>query len=82
MADTFLCILFFFTCTLQIYYESTVWHTLEEVYMFTPQKLLCDVGSVLALLLGASLLNIIELLELALCKVAIAVQKRFTRLSA
>ena len=51
---------------MQIYYETTVFEKVEEVQTIGYGKLLSEVGSMLALLLGFSVLNLFEVFEIVL----------------
>ena len=44
----------------QIFYETALWVTVNEVFVYSPVKLLCDAGNILCLLLGASVLSFVE----------------------
>ena len=54
---------------LQVYYDKTLWLTVREVFVYSWIKLLCDVGNLLCLLLGASVLNLFELVECVLLQI-------------
>lgn len=48
---------------MQIFYDTPLWVTVREVFVYSWVKLLCDAGNILCLLLGASVLSLFELAE-------------------
>ncbi|KAI9558848.1 hypothetical protein GHT06_015637 [Daphnia sinensis] len=47
----------------KIFYDTALWVTVNEVFLYTWVKLLCDAGNILCLLLGASVLTFFEIAE-------------------
>ena len=52
----------------QLFYDTTIWSTVREVFAYSWIELLCDAGNSLCLLLGASVLCLLEIIEQALYK--------------
>ncbi|KZS17517.1 Beat-iib-like protein [Daphnia magna] len=48
---------------IKIFYDTALWVTVNEVFLYTWVKLLCDAGNILCLLLGASVLTFFEIAE-------------------
>ncbi|XP_057368341.1 acid-sensing ion channel 2-like [Daphnia carinata] len=48
---------------IKIFYDTSLWVTVNEVFLYTWVKLLCDAGNILCLLLGASVLTFFEIAE-------------------
>ena len=44
----------------KVFYDTALWVTVNEVFVYSPIKLLCDAGNILCLLLGASVLTFVE----------------------
>jgi len=48
---------------MKVYYNVPLWRTVREVPLYNTQKFLCDVGSMLCLMLGASVLSLCQCCE-------------------
>ena len=44
----------------KVFYDTALWVTVRELFVYSWVKLLCDAGNILCLLLGASLLSFFE----------------------
>ena len=52
----------------QVYYNTPIWRKVEEVHIYSHVKFLCDIGSILGLMLGASVLSLCECSEWVIVK--------------
>ena len=56
---------------LELYLTSMTYETVEKQLGYTLLQLFCDVGGAFGLLLGASLLTLLEIVDFFLCRVSL-----------
>ena len=55
----------------QVFYDTALWVTVREIFVYSWIKLLCDTGNIFCLLLGASVLSFFEIVEYVVEKMMI-----------
>ena len=55
-------------CVFQVYYHVPLWRTVREVAVYSLVEFLCDIGSMLCLMLGVSVLSLCECFEWIIIK--------------